>query len=126
MKYLWPKETRDWDRYYENVDQDAPHQDIIELVKHLKAAGMTIILLTGRREETREATEFWLKQYEVPYDALIMRPPGNKTDDQIWKLEIVDIIGKHNILLALEDRDRIVRAMRLAGIRVLQVADGNF
>lgn len=119
------KEPRDWDAFYEDCDQDEPHLEVIEMVNAL-AERYVIVLLTGRREETREQTEEWLANNEVTYHLLIMRPEGNRRDDDVWKLEVGSLFGLTNIAFVVEDRNRIVEAWRKAGVRCIQVADGNF
>jgi hypothetical protein len=124
--HLHPKEKRDWDAYYEKCGLDAPHEDVIQVVNSLQASGYIIIIITGRREQTRPATEQWLRHYGVCYDVLIMRPVGCHTDDHIWKVEMISLVGPQNILVVIEDRNRIVSEMRARGLRVIQVAEGNF
>lgn len=119
------KEPRDWEAFYEEVHMDEPHHDVIGMVNALAEQYM-IVLLTGRREETREATETWLHEHEVSFHALIMRPEGNRVDDHIWKIQVGRLFGLNNIAFVVEDRNRIVEAWREAGVRCVQVADGNF
>lgn len=119
------KEPRDWDSFYEGVLGDSPHPDMIALVNALSDK-YCLILLTGRREETREETEQWLALHEVEYHALIMRPKGHREDDTTWKIGIGKLFGLGNIAFVLEDRNRIVEAWRKAGVRCLHVADGPF
>lgn len=119
------KEPRDWDGFYDDVMGDAPHYDIIDLVRRLHE-DFTVVILTGRRGETREKTEEWLRLFDVQYDVLIMRPPGNRIDDHIWKMEVIHLFGKENIHMVFEDRNRIVETLRKEGIRCLQVAPGDF
>jgi uncharacterized HAD superfamily protein len=125
LHHIHPKETRNWDKFYEQVLGDAPHQDIIDMVSTLHQ-NYTVILLTGRREATRADTEQWLAHFHVMYDALIMRPEGNFTDDHIWKPEVLRQFGLHNIAFVMEDRNRIVKVLREMGLRVLHVAEGDF
>jgi trehalose-6-phosphatase len=125
LHHIHPKKTRNWDLFYEKVLEDAPHQDIIDMVNIL-VANYTVILLTGRREETRKDTEQWLRHFSVRYHGLIMRPEGNKTDDHIWKPEVLRQFGLHNIAFVMEDRNRIVKTLREMGLRVLHVAEGDF
>lgn len=124
LHYL--KETpRNWDAFYGECDLDTPHTDVIEVVNSLTERYTTIIL-TGRVERTREVTEQWLSDHEVGYHALIMRPDGVRTDDHIWKVEVAKLFGLHNIAFIIEDRNRVVKAFREVGVRVLHVADGDF
>lgn len=119
------KEERDWDAYYEDVLLDEPHPEMVDLVNAI-ADDYLIVILTGRREETRAETEEWLGNHEVTYHVLIMRPEGNRVDDNVWKLSVGKLMGYHNIAFVVEDRNRIVEAWRTAGVRCIQVADGNF
>jgi len=125
LHHIHPKETRNWDAFYEKVAEDTPHKDVISLVECL-CSRYTIVILTGRREETRTETEQWLTAFRVPHDMLIMRPEGNRTDDHHWKPEVLRQFGLHNIAFVIEDRNRIVKVLREMGLRVLQVADGDF
>ena len=49
-----------------------PKKYMIELVKRLKKKGCKIIIFTHRHPITRHATEQWLKDYDIPYDELVM------------------------------------------------------
>ncbi len=52
-----------------------PIETGIELVKKEAGKGNEIIIYTARREESREITEEWLKEHDVPYDELILGKP---------------------------------------------------
>lgn len=87
-----------------------------------------IILCSGRGEQNRDVTEDWLDEYEVPYDRLYMRKAKDYRKDYIVKAELKDQILKDygKIDLVLDDRDQVVKMWRDAGIRCIQVADGDF
>jgi hypothetical protein len=57
-----------------------------------------------------------------------MRAAGDGRNDADVKQEMVDkhIRGRYNVLLWLDDRDRVVRRIRKLGIKVAQVAEGDF
>jgi len=127
LHHLYPKEERNWDKFYAECSLDTPHEDVIDLVRALKTYGLTIVILTGRREETRSETLHWLDHNGVPYDILMMRPKGHRVDDHKWKPEVLELLGgPDSIMMVIEDRNRIVTTLREKGYRVLQVADGNF
>lgn len=119
------KTPRDWDSFYAEQEADTPHDEVVAMVNCF-SANYLVVILTGRREETREQTEKWLAEQEIVYNMLIMRPVGNRDQDDKWKLEIGSLFGHANIAFVLEDRSRIVEAWRKAGVRCIQVADGNF
>lgn len=113
---------------YDKVANDLPHEDILRLV-HALSKDNFIIYLSGRSEDCRVQTTDWLVRQGAPMSGiLLMRPSGDHRPDWIVKNELIDehVIGKYNIEFALDDRDQVVRHFRNRGIRVLQVADGNF
>lgn len=93
-----------------------------------------IIIVSGRPETCRAETEKWLQDNQIPYDELHMRDPnrvdekGNMIDDRIIKREIYDkwIKDRFNVRFVLDDRDRVVEMWRGLGLKVLQVAEGDF
>ena len=58
-----------------------PNLENISKVKELKEQGHKILLFTARYKRDRKITIKWLKQYDVPYDQLIM---GKLKYDYIW------------------------------------------
>lgn len=119
---------KNWKLFNETMKHDTPHHDIIWLIRILKATGNRIILCTGRTEEYRELTVDWLQTFDVPYDALYMRANGDYRDDSVVKIELVDAMRNDGFdpTIALDDRNRVVDALRAIGMRVLQVAPGDF
>ncbi len=87
-----------------------------------------IILFSGRDSVCRPETEKWLKDNNIPYDELHMRPEKNSEKDYKIKLELFEqhVRGKYNVLFILDDRDQVVRMWRGLGLKVLQVAPGDF
>lgn len=58
---------------------------------------------------------------------LYMRPEGDKRKDSIIKYEILQNLIKENfIAYVLDDRNQVVKMWREAGLRCLQVQEGNF
>jgi predicted kinase len=91
-------------------------------------ANADIILLSGRSEDFRNETEAWLEYYDMKYENLYMRPTGDSRNDAIVKDELFEkhIAGKYNVDFILDDRNRVVEMWRAKGLKVLQVADGDF
>lgn len=84
-----------------------------------------IIILSGREEVSREATEEWLKQYGIPYDMLIMRETGDKRSDTIVKQELYEKYVEPNycVLGVIDDRPSVCAVWRNLGLRVAQVGN---
>lgn len=117
----------DWDSFYERCDEDLPNWPAIEVYRALLArGGNELILLTGRRESTRQKTEAWLRRYGVfAYDRLLMRADGDRRHDTVVKPELLHLRDIRPFLV-FEDRSSMVEHWRNMGIPCFQVAKGDF
>lgn len=120
----------DWYSFFRACVDDLPIQEVIDTVRLLKQGGAEILLLSGRSEIVRSETLQWLKDFGVPCDALFMREEGDHRPDSIVKSEFLDDLfekwEKNDIRGAFEDRKQVVDMYRERGLRVFQVAEGNF
>ena len=114
----------DWSR----VGEDALDLVIKELMDDAINRGDIVILVSGRDEVCRQETKDWLNANNALYDQLFMRPEGDMRKDTIVKLEIykAEIEERYNVRYVLDDRDVVVDMWRQLGLKVLQVAPGNF
>lgn len=122
------KHQKDWDAFFDNCGGDAPIVHMIRLLELINRDYVEIWITSGRSSRCREQTEEWLNRHVVPYDRLIMRNIGDCTDDGILKPSwLTDgTIPRNRVLLALDDRNRVVDGWRKAGVPCLQVAAGGF
>ena len=122
------KDNPDWDKFFNECYKDKPIESIIELTTCLYEQGHEIYITSGRSDAVREKTMNWLNRHGVMWSKLIMRKSGDKRSDEIVKAEWLEdgSIDKHNVLFAIDDRDRVVKMWRNLGVKCLQVADGNF
>jgi predicted kinase len=114
---------------YTKVSTDTLDSTVAELVRtYDRMLDVGPVIVSGRDASCRSDTEKWLKDNHIRYRALYMRDAGDKRDDRIVKQEIYDnnIKGVFNVLFVLDDRDRVVRMWRDNGLKVLQVAEGDF
>lgn len=121
-----PYDTKD-------CEKDEPNVPIVKLLEMLIRNAikdeLTIILVSGRMDEHKEATKRWLAKYEIPYDALYMRKSGDKRSDPIVKRELFEnnIKDKYDVWFVLDDRPRVVRMWRHElGLTVFQLNDKEF
>ena len=84
---------------------------------------VTVILMSGREEKTREATEKWLKTEGVNYQHLYMRKTKDKRSDTIVKTELFDehIRGKYMPMFVIDDRPCVVQTWIDMGLFVFNV-----
>lgn len=89
---------------------------------------ITLIGMSGRPDTWRDMTEQWYRTNQISFDEFYMRAEGDGRNDADVKQEMVDkhIRGRYNVLIWLDDRDRVVRRIRKLGIKVAQVAEGDF
>ena len=113
---------------YAQVGVDLPVPEIIQLVQMYQSRGYHIIVVSGRMDHCRQETINWLIDNEVEFDELFMRKFKDFRPDNEVKSEIYDahIAPSYDIELVLDDRDRVVKMWRDRGLRVLQVAEGDF
>ncbi len=119
---------KNWAAWNAAMKHDTPHEDIVWLLDSLRQSNTRIVICSGRGEETRAVTETWLWQNVGPWDALYMRAEKDYRKDSIVKVELLQQIRKDyaNPWLWVDDRQQVVDAIRAEGVRVLQVAPGNF
>lgn len=118
--------TRDWDSYFDAVDEDPPVAASMEILHALRAAGVRIIYLTGRPEFTRPKTERWLKANGLDeYDHLVMRPAGEiRVAGEFKTDEIRHLREKYELVCAFEDRIDVAEHLRRAGLPVFLYGGG--
>lgn len=106
---------------------DAVDEVLRDVVRSLQGR-YHVLIVTGRDGAYRTDCETWLAMHDVPYDALFMRTADDKRPDQIVKSEILDrdIAPNYNLRLVFDDRLRVVRMWRARGVKVAQVAEGDF
>ncbi|ESQ77416.1 hypothetical protein [Asticcacaulis sp. AC402] len=118
---------RNWRQFFADCVDDKPLEAVIVILRNLYPK-FRVCILTGRSDEVRKETEAWLAQHQVPYHELIMRRRGDNTPDNVLKLAWVEdgVVPKERILCVFDDRDKVVKMWRKAGIACFQVAEGDF
>ena len=119
---------KNWKAFNAGIVNDTPHKDIVSLAVDLHSIFHAIILCSGRGEEHREVTEKQMEDFGVPFQALFMRPAKDHRADYIVKVELLQQIRAEfgEPFLWFDDRNQVVDAIRAEGVRVLQVAPGDF
>jgi hypothetical protein len=123
------QDVKDWEAFYAAAVDDEPIWEVITVARALGKAGHTIVYSTGRSENTRKITDAWMDKYRLPVGEMFMRADKDHREDCIVKAEFLDrikgILGT-NIGGAFEDRQQVVDMYREKGVRVFQVAKGDF
>ena len=119
--------SKNWRKFFAACVSDAPNEPVITVLRTLYTK-FQIYIVSGRSDEVRPETEKWLEKHKVPHHRLIMRKRGDHTADNILKISWVNdgTIEKKRILCVFDDRDKVVKMWREAGISCFQVAEGDF
>ena len=125
------QDPKDWRGFFAACTGDSSIEDIAYFARLLHDSGQSIILVSGRSDEVEEQTIEWLRQNFIPFKDIYMRKAGDYREDSIVKAELLDQLledwmedGKPAVVF--EDRQRVVDMYRARGLRVFQVAPGNF
>lgn len=122
----------DWDVFFDpaNIKLDLPNEPVIKMAQMLKSSGYTILILSGRSKATKEATTSWLKEHDVPYDVIKLRPTGHPwkfmPDEKLKKSWLTDLTKPDRVMCVFDDRDKVVKMWRDTGLTCFQVAEGAF
>ena len=126
---LKPNGKINFDIFYDPqyIELDEPNSFVIELAKMYKRDGYEIVIVSGRSDRTKEATERWLEKYGILYDRMIMRKRKNFTpDNELKERWLEKYLDRDDIRVVVDDRQRVVDMWRRNGLNVFQVANGNF
>lgn len=119
---------KNWAAWNAGMSRDPVHEDIKSIYDVFKASGARIIFCSGRGDETRAVTERWLANNGFEFEALFMRRERDYRQDSIVKVELLAQIRQWHgePYIWFDDRNQVVDAIRAQGVRVLQVAPGDF
>lgn len=103
---------------------DAVVADIIHRFSHDHA----IIIFTARPAKVEFICRRWLKQHGIHFDQIFTRKDEDNREDSIVKWEMYEEYVKPfwSVEFILDDRQRVVDMWRSNGMKVLQVAPGDF
>lgn len=91
LHFLYNEEgERDWDRFHAACVDDMPNVPLILRLNQARAEGIPVIIISGRSSAVQAATEAWLRQWDIGYDALWLRPPGDFKPAVQFKSAIID------------------------------------
>ena len=115
---------RDWCAFHEACGADEPSPAVLAVLLALHAAGHKIAFFSGRGEQYRNVTEFWLALHGVPAEVPVyLRARNDNRADHIVKAEYLEHFLPD---LIFDDRQSVVDMWRARGIPCFQVAPGDF
>lgn len=134
--------NKDWPSFFRACVDDKPNMPVIRTLKSLRKAGAEIWIWSGRSDEVRAETEQWLYDHGIlkttmllhwePFAApevLLMREAGDHQPDVNLKygwLANLEPPERSRLTAVFDDRARVVKMWRDAGVPCFQVAPGEF
>jgi adenylate kinase family enzyme len=125
--YVRREGKKDWNGFFKEMVNDTVNQPVKDVLKRF-GADHKIVLCSGRPDNYKRETTSWLSKNEIIYDNLFMRLRNDSRQDDIVKEILLDfeILTRYTVKFCLDDRDQVVRMLRKRGLKVFQVADGDF
>jgi FMN phosphatase YigB (HAD superfamily) len=118
--------VKDWKSFFADQSKDEPYEAVTFILNLLLANGERCITITGRAEEHRNESFAWINNHSpaFPEEDLLMRPNGEKEDDDTLKLKMLAKWMEENpgyeVAGIFEDRHRVIDAYRNAGYYVFE------
>lgn len=103
---------------------DRVNEEVVEHMRRLRAEGVRIIIVTGRRRDTQgDATIEQLRRHGVPFDEIYFREPGDYRRDAEYKADVLrQLLEKgYEIVEVWDDSEAVVEAAKrvVPGARVV-------
>lgn len=114
-----------WDR----VEEDKVDEIVRLLLRiFIRGTAWHVFIFSGRDGSCYNSTAQWLQDKGIDYDELVLRPVSDRRPDTEVKrgMWAKHIKGKFCVKFVLDDRQSVVDMWRDMGLKVLQVADGDF
>lgn len=85
-----------------------------------------IIIMSGRSEDHRKETEYWLADQGIIAEGIFMRPSGDTRKDSVVKNELFreHVEPYYNVCGVFDDRPQVIDMWKLIGLTVFNVGDG--
>jgi hypothetical protein len=121
-----------WNLFHDpkNIKYDIPNAPVVEMAQIFAESGLLIVIFSGRSDITELTTKSWLSRNRIPFHSLTMRPhkTRNFVPDEILKKEMLNDapFDLDDILMVVDDRQKVVDMWRGLGLTCLQVAPGDF
>lgn len=124
--------------YAAQCHKDRPNHAVVQTFNMLRDSGAEIRILSGRADSARIRTIDWLVEHtNLTHEAiaamdeswLTLRPDGDRVPDDRFKhrwLAQLSMSDRRRLVAVFEDRDRVVKMWRDAGVTCFQVAPGDF
>lgn len=121
--YVSDPKNKNFEKFHGAASFSPANQWVVDAAKGFHDAGTKVFVVTGRKERWRFRTSMWLRKWEIPFDALLMRADADQRKDVEVKR---DILGKiraegYEVLRAYDDNPNIIALWESEQIAVVVV-----
>jgi hypothetical protein len=113
-----------------NIHLDEPNMPVVKMARLFAEDGFNIVIFSGRSDKTKHTTRSWLTHNRIPFHSLVMRPHKSMgfVPDEVLKKKMLDDapFDISDILMVVDDRQKVVDMWRSLDLTVFQVAEGDF
>lgn len=111
-----------WAKFNAEIPNDTLNEWCAEIMKMLDKK-FFILIITGRGEDVRKATQKWLVKHLVYFDEMFMRDRRDFRASMVYKREVLEdnVLLKYDILFALDDDLTVCNMYYELGIPTLKV-----
>lgn len=119
---------KDWNSFRDETSNDTPIKEVFLTAIALQKAGHNIIIASGRNKSQRAITMKQLIGEGLVFIDLFMRSDKDFRSDVVLKREMLGAMRRkgYNPKMVFDDRSSVVQMWRDEGLRVAQVAPGDF
>ena len=119
---------KDWNSFRDETPNDTPIKEVFLTAIALQKAGHNIIIASGRNKSQRAITMKQLIGEGLVFIDLFMRSDNEFRCDVVLKKEMLGAMRRkgYNPKMVFDDRSSVVQMWRDEGLRVAQVAPGDF
>ena len=128
LQFVKGEGKKDWKAFFDGISGDSVNVWCKEILKAFDLKDYEIVLCSGRPDNYRASTSYWLHENEIPYDSLYMRERNDFRRDDIVKeiLYLFEIKPYYDVLFVVDDRMQVVEKWRELGLICLQCHPGEF
>lgn len=113
-----------FDKFHAGSAKCPTNPDVADMARAAHAAGLGVVVATGREAKWRELTQHWLDEHQIPYDMLVTRGAKDYRPDSVVKAELLGEIRKqYDPILAVDDRPGILKVWQDADIPTIAVGE---
>lgn len=126
-KHWIQNKPKNWNAFFNEMVYDRPIEATVNLAMMFSNFGHTVILCSGRPENYRNATEYWLNLNQIYYNKLYMRKAGDFRADNIVKDELYQqmLADGYNPRIVFDDRKQVIDMWISKGLFVFDVSQGK-